>query len=232
MLAFCALSGGEEPLYEPFPNIFTAAAAARTSGSLKTGDTSFQAVIKGKKYPGTWGFWGVKAGETPSGFEMEPLKFTRYAVNKGVFSTPGGGVFTDLNFGRLKNSGEGKGIAFSFRNPSKASLDLELDGSLRLYSYDPQKPFKLYIFTVNREGQRKVVARSDEKERIYMARNCYYFRLSSDVTLEKGATLFIALIDPELKSFPRNRIKTVFCLNEGLRKRAFVPCFILRSPLR
>lgn len=234
--AVAAVLGGAEPLYEHFPNVFTAGTTARRSGVLKNGDTNFPAVIKGKSYPGTWAFWSVKGGNTPSDFVMEPLKFTRRGVNKGEFSTPGKGCFTDLNFAWLRNTGEGKGVAFSFRNPSKEKLDLELDGSLRLYSYDPQKPFQLYVFTVSSSGGKKVISTSAEKDNIFFTgkgkRKSYYFRLSADLTLEKDARVFIVLTDPELHRAPRNRNKIVFCLNEGLRKRAFVPCFILRSPIK
>ena len=141
-----------------------------------------------------------------------------------------------MNFGYLRNRGGEYGIAFSFRNPSKAALDLELDGSLRLYAYDPAKPYQVFVYTVNSDGKKTLISSSADKEAVWSLRypkgSCYYFRLAADVRLEKGARLFVVLLDKSIQDFPRNRIKNVFCLNEGRRKLAFVPCFILRSPIK
>jgi len=224
---------GAEPLYEPIPDIHAAARAALKSGALKNGQTSFPAVIKGKSCPGTWEFWGIGKGGTPADFKLIPMKFRAQGVNKGQFLTPRGGCFTDLNFGRLRNLGEVTGIAFSFRNPSKEALEIELDGGLRLYSFDPAKPFDLFVFTVDSDGKRKIVSSSADKEPFFVIDGArHYFRLSVDVRLEKGARVFVALNDPDLTKAPSGKIKVVFCLNEGHRKWAFMPRFILRSPVR
>ena len=224
---------GAEPLYEPLPDIHTAARAALKSGVLKNGQTSFPAVINGKSYAGTWEFWGIEKGTDPADFKMIPMKFRAQGVSKGQFLTPRGGCFTDLNFGRLRNLGEVTGIAFSFRNPSKEALEMELDGGLRLYSFDPAEPFDLFVFTVDSDGKRKVVATSADREAFFVIDGArHYFRLSADVRLEKGARVFVALNDPCLTKAPPRKIKVVFCLNEGHRKWAFIPRFILRSPIK
>lgn len=230
-----AAAGGAEPLYEPFPNIHTAAGEALRAGALKNGSAAIPAVIKGKKYPGTWAFWSIQKGSSPEDFELSPMTFRKQGVDKGQFISAKGGCFTNLNFGYLRNRGGEYGIAFSFRNPSGKALELELDGSLRLYSYDPAKPYQLFVFTVDRDGKRKVISSSADKEAIwenkYPGGSLYYFHLSADVRLEKGAQLFVALVDRYLTELAPGKVKTVFCLNEGRRNRIYVPCFILRSPL-
>lgn len=224
---------GAEPLYEPIPDIHAAARAALKSGELKNGQTSFPAVIKGKNCPGTWEFWGIGKGTSPADFELIPMKFRAQGVNKGQFLTSRGGCFTDLNFGRLRNLGEVTGIAFSFRNPSKEALEMELDGGLRLYSFDPAKPFDFFVFTVDSDGKRKVIATSADKDACFVIGGArHYFRLSAEIRLEKGARVFVALNDPELAKSPPKKTKVVFCLNEGHRKWAFLPRFILRSPIK
>ena len=227
---------GAEPLYEHFPNIHVAAKNALKSGALKDGAAAFPAVIKGKRYPGTWSFWVVKSGSSPEDIELAPMKFRHAGVSKGQFVSPAGHSFSDMNFGFLRNRGGECGMAFSFRNPSKAALELELDGNLRLYSYDPAKPYQLFIYTVNADGTKKLISSSANEDAVwsikYSKGDLYYFRLASDVRLEKGASLFVVLLDKYIQEFPANRIKRVFCLNEGRRKLAFVPCFILRSPIK
>ena len=235
LLFLLSAAGGAEPLYEPFPNIHTAAGNALKSGALKNGAVSIPAVIKGKKYPGTWAFWAISKGSTPGDFELSPMRFRKQGVSKGQFASAKGGCFTNLNFGYLCNRGGEYGIAFSFRNPSGKALELELDGSLRLYSYDPEKPFQLFVFTMDAEGKRKVISSSADREAIwenkYPGGSVYYFHLSADVRLEKGEQVFVALVDRYLSELSPGKVKPVFCLNEGRRKRIYVPCFILRSPL-
>ena len=227
---------GAPPLYEHFPNIHVAAKEALRSGALKDGDTAFPAVINGKRYPGTWSFWVVKSGNSFEDIELAPMQFRRAGVSKGQFVSPAGHSFSDLNFGFLRNRGGECGMGFSFRNPSQGALDLELDGSLRLYAYDPAKPYQLFIYTVNADGTKKLISSSANKDAIWSVQypkgELYYFRLASDVRLEKGAVLFVVLLDKHIREFPANKIKYVFCLNEGRRNRAFVPCFILRSPIK
>lgn len=235
-LILTVFSAFAEPLYIRFPNVHDAAKAALKANELKKGDTAFAAVINAKKYPGVWGFWSIKNGDTPEAFELLLMKFAPSGVGKGMMRSNKLGCFSDLNFGWLRNRGEGYGMAFSFRNPSKGDLDLELDGSLRLYSFDPAKPFHLFVFTRDAAGKTKVISTSADEDAIMSVQEKkhtrYYFRLSADVKLAPGARVYIALCDKTIATLDRRKTKMVFCLNEGWRKPALVPCFILRSRIK
>lgn len=180
--------------------------------------------------------WSIRKGEKPADFEMEPMYFAPSGIGRGVMRSRKLGCFTDLNFGWLRNRDEGHGMAFSFKNPSKKELELELDGSLRLYSFDPEKPFQLFLFTRDASGKTTVISSSADEDAIVEIREKkstrYYFRLSADVKLAPGAKVYAALTDKSMTALDGRKTKMVFCLNEGRRKAAFVPCFILRSPIQ
>ena len=226
---------GEEPYYQRISNIHESGARALKENLIKAGDSTIPLFFKGKKYPGTWAFWCIGKGEKPSDFEMIPMKAQITGGKKPLFRTAQLTCFSDMNFAWLRNNGEGSGIAFSFTNPSKKELDLELDGSLRLY-YDSPSGCRIFVYTQTPDGQIQEIADSAKPDSIIPVtrskKTVYYLRLSSDVKLAPGARLYFAFLDLDIGKLTGKKTRTVFCLNEGIRKPQFIPNFILRSPIR
>lgn len=225
-----------ELYFQRIPNFHESAKRALKVRSLKKGDSSIPLEFNGKKYPDTWAFWCIDRGSSPADFKMSPTYFQPSGAERGMMRTAKMSCFSDFNFGWLRNNGEGTGIAFSFLNPSKETLEMELDGSLRLY-VKPTPNCRMYVYTKTAEGKIKEITSSRMPDAIItmFSKNnkpYYYLRLSAELKLQPGARLFFAFYDADILKNKGQKTLMFYCLNEGHGKRQLIPNFILRSRIR
>ena len=227
-----------EEVYIPVVHPALAILNAEKAKLIKDGDIASPGQIQGKFVPGIWKFSYVKSGNTPADFTLEGMKAKINNKGMAVFSTPKNSINFNRTYGSIFNNSEGIGFALSFVNPSKADMNLEIDGSLRLYHYDPKAPFHVYVYTLDQEGKREeVISTVKNPDLVYTVKfknsqtPSYYFRYTADAKLKPGAELVTAFIDKGIKKSRTSWPAVKTCLNEGVG-RQYLPKVILKSEIR